>query len=75
MSEYVEIVNWGATRRHYATQAWVEAVHDGDIPGLCRKVYGHTIALDSILRERASLPERDYAALPLCKFCEKKATP
>ena len=75
MSEYVEIVNWDATRRHYATQAWVEAVHEGDIPGLCRKVYGRTIERDRMLREEHVAPKRDYAALPLCKFCEKKATP
>ena len=75
MSGYVEIVNWDATRRHYATQAWVEAVHEGDIPGLCRKVYGRTIEWDRMLREERRAPKRDYAALPLCKFCERKATP
>lgn len=75
MSGYVEIVNWDATRRHYATQAWVEKVHEGDIPGLCGKVYGRTVGRDRMLRERARLPERDYAALPLCKFCERKTTP
>ena len=75
MSGYVEIVNWGATRRHYATQAWVEAAHEGDIPGLCGQVYGHTVWWDRMLRERARLPEMDYATLPLCKFCERKATP
>ena len=75
MSRYVEIVNWGATRRHYATQAWVEWVHEGDIPGLCGKVQGHTVGWDSMLREGRGAPKRDYAALPLCKFCERKATP
>ena len=75
MSGYVEIVNWDATRRHYATQAWVEWVHEGDIPGLCGKVYGRTIEWDRMLREEHVVPKRDYAALPLCKFCERKATP
>ena len=89
MSGYVEIVNWDATRRHYATQAWVEWVHEGmlreehivpkrdyaDIPGLCGKVYGRTIEWDRMLREERIVPKRDYAALPLCKFCERKATP
>ena len=78
--QYVEIVNWGATRRHYATQAQAEALGrraEGRLAGLCGKVWGcHTLAGDKLMRERfANLPERDYAALPLCKFCERKATP
>ena len=76
MSGYVEIVNWGATRRHYATQAWVESLqYAADYLGLCHTAYGRTIERDRMLRKRARLPERDYAALPLCKLCEKKATP
>ena len=79
MSKYVELVNWHATRRHYSTQAHVEALGsraEGRIRGLCWKVWNcRTVEGDKIRRARVSLPPRDYANLPLCEFCERLATP
>ena len=67
-----EMVNWYATRRHYVgrelgSQTWVQ------FRSLCGKAAGDSLEKDAERRLRMRRPTIDYAALPMCKFCERIA--
>lgn len=71
VSDRIEIVNWYATRRHYAGAGAADS--GARWWALCGKTIGFSVESDSARRREHGWRQPDYAALPLCKFCERKA--
>lgn len=81
MAERREIVNWYATRRHYADETSERNYRDyrgrtlfTGFASVCGKAWGcKSLEDDAAYRKRKNLSPRDYPSLPLCKFCERVA--
>lgn len=66
----IEIVNWYATRKHYADTT---SPQRGGYTSMCGKVYAaETVEEDAAYRAKHGLRTKSYDDLPLCKFCERE---
>jgi len=65
-------VNWSPTRRPLPEPNPSNVAYHRT-PSLCRKTRLDTLAVDAERRRKWGARPKDYAAIPRCKLCERKA--
>ena len=68
-----EMVNWYATRRHYVGQETDPKRSINQYVSLCGRAYGDGFERHAKRVQGYGGRPVEYAALPLCRFCERIA--